>query len=44
MQISGTGLGLAIVKHILELHGGRVAVESREGVGTACTMWLPFAR
>ena len=29
----GTGLGLAIVKHLVELHGGAVRVENREGGG-----------
>jgi len=43
MQISGTGLGLAIVKEIVELHGGRVSVESQEGVGSKFTAWLPLA-
>jgi signal transduction histidine kinase len=41
MQVSGTGLGLAIVHEIVALHGGRVTVESQEGVGTAFTVWLP---
>jgi signal transduction histidine kinase len=41
MQIPGTGLGLAIVKDIVELHGGRVTVESRVGEGAAFTIWLP---
>jgi len=43
MQISGTGLGLAIVKEIVELHGGRVTVESQVGEGTTFTIWLPLA-
>ncbi|MBN1813035.1 MAG: PAS domain S-box protein [Anaerolineae bacterium] len=43
MQVSGTGLGLAIVKDIVELHGGRVTVESHVDVGTTFTIWLPLA-
>lgn len=37
----GTGLGLSIVKHIVEAHGGRVAVESSLNHGSRFTLFLP---
>ena len=38
---SGMGLGLAIVKRIIEEHGGRISVESKEGEGTKFEIELP---
>lgn len=40
-ELGGTGLGLSIVKHIIELHGGRVGVESTEGLGSKFFFILP---
>jgi two-component system sensor histidine kinase BaeS len=37
----GSGLGLAIVKQLVEIHGGRVAVESKLGEGSVFQILLP---
>ena len=43
-QIGGTGLGLSIVKHGVIYLGGKINLESEEGVGTVITVGFPRAR
>jgi two-component system, OmpR family, phosphate regulon sensor histidine kinase PhoR len=40
-QIGGTGLGLSIVKHILENHGGHLAIVSELNCGSEFMAYLP---
>ena len=41
-KVSGTGLGLPIIKSMIELMGGSIQVESRQGIGTKFTIDLSF--
>lgn len=39
---TGTGLGLPLVKAFAEMHGGSVSLESKKGVGTIVSVYLPW--
>ena len=41
-KVPGTGLGLPIIKSMIELMGGSIQVESRQGIGTKFTIDLSF--
>jgi signal transduction histidine kinase len=36
-----TGLGLTITKKVIDAHGGRIEVESAEGIGSKFVAYLP---
>jgi len=41
-KTTGFGLGLSITKWIVEHHGGRIEVTSKEGQGTTFAIWIPL--
>ena len=43
-QSVGSGVGLALTKELVQLHGGKVTVESETGKGSCFTVFLPAAK
>ena len=42
-QQAGTGIGLSLTKHLVEINGGKIAVESEKGKGSTFTVLIPLA-
>ena len=40
-KVGGTGLGTKIVKDVVEAHGGKITVESEQGIGSSFHITLP---
>lgn len=43
-ESGGTGIGLALTKELVELHGGKIAIDSKEGEWTEVTVDLPHGK
>ncbi|MEM7726289.1 MAG: GAF domain-containing sensor histidine kinase [Cyanobacteria bacterium P01_A01_bin.45] len=41
-RYGGTGLGLALTKQLIEMHRGRIDVDSSVGIGSIFTVWIPM--
>lgn len=42
-KVRGTGLGMSVVRKVVELHGGKVEVESQLNVGTTVRLFFPYS-
>lgn len=42
VSVRGSGIGLAVTNEIINLHGGRLEINSEEGKGTLVTIYLPI--
>ncbi len=42
VSVKGSGIGLAVTNEIVNLHGGRLEIDSEEGKGTLVTIYLPI--
>ena len=40
----GSGLGLAYIKHLVEVHKGKINIESEFHIGTTCTVTIPISK
>ncbi len=41
VSVRGSGIGLAVTNEIINLHNGKLEIDSEENVGTLVTIYLP---